>query len=524
MGSLKVKLSAVVVLFIVFAFTLNVNNPLPKQKRPNILLITVDDMNWNSVGVFGNDIKNITPNIDQLAKEGTRFERAYVAASNCSPSRSAIQTGLYPQQSGVRGFYYVNDKRFETISTLLKKEGYFTGITNKAGDTNPSPNKKKYWDVISGFKKIDKYASQKYAARSNAFYKEAKASGKPFYYVVNIADPHKPFFNDPKAQKNGLDVNEPSRIIDENEIKVPSFLPDIPGVRNDLRNYYNSVKRADDCVGALLKSLKAAGLDKNTMVVFLSDHGMPFPFAKSSVYDNGLRTPLIFKWKNEIKAGGVINNQLVSTLDLMPTFAEVAGAKMPKNAMYTGASLVNSFKKASAQGKPYVFGNFDENSKGTPRPMRGAISKKWNYVFNAWATGDYKFQSASMYHQSYKSMKRKAKSDAQVASRLKMINKRTVEELYDLEADPDCLVNLADDPKYAKALKEMRTALGKHLKQTNDYVLEAFEVKNDKAKLNKFMEKQIEEAKQRAEQLKWKRSSNIAGPTKANQLLYSPQK
>lgn len=524
MKSLKFKISvAVGVLLLLFGFS-GVNQEKPSAQKPNILLITVDDMNWNSVGANGNAIKDITPNIDQLAKEGVRFERAYVAASNCSPSRSAIQTGLYPHQSGIRGFYYINDKGFETISTLLKKQGYFTGVTNKTDDTNPSPNQKRYWDDVSGFKKVDKYAAQKYAERSDEFYSQAKSSGKPFYYVVNIADPHKPFFNDKQSQKQGFDVNKPSRIIDEKELAVPSFLPDIAGVRNDLRNYYNSVKRADDCVGALLKSLKASGLEDNTLVVFLSDHGMPFPFAKSSVYDNGLRTPLIIKWKGELAAETVIKDQLVSALDLMPTFAEVAGAKMPAGIHYTGKSLMKMMQEQAKSEKDYVFGNFDENARGIPRPIRGAISKKWNYVFNAWATGDHEFMSASMHHQTFKAMETKARADLKIAERVAMIKYRTVEELYNLEADPNCLKNLAEDPNYQEALSEMRKALKDHMVETKDYVLEAFEVKEDKAKLNQFMERQLEEAQARAEKLKWKRGENMAGPTKTNKLLYEPLK
>jgi N-sulfoglucosamine sulfohydrolase len=498
-------------------FSQNVNS----ASQPNILLVTVDDMNWNSPGVFGSSIEEITPNIDALAQEGIRFERAYVTAANCSPSRVSIQTGLYPHQTGARGFYYIDDTKYETIATLLKKNGYYTGILNKSSDTNPSPAKEKYWHSVAGFKKVQKYDARAYREKSNAFYGKAKQAKKPFYFVVNIADPHKPFFNDQSSQKNGFDENRPSRIIDASEVSVPGFLPDIAGVRSDVRNYQNSVKRADDCLGAVLASLKKNKLDKNTLVIFLSDHGMPFPFAKSCVYDNGLRTPLIMKWDGHLESGKVIREKLVSSIDLMPTLLDLVGEEMPEGPAYQGRSLMGLIQgEQDEEAAEYVFGNFDENARGIPRPMRGAISLKWNYVFNAWATGTHEFRSATMNHKAYKSMKKFSEQDDAVKQRVDMLINRTVEELYDLEADPNCLHNLATDEAYQEVLEEMRQALRKHMVETRDYLLPAFDVRFDKKQLDEWMETEHAAAETRAAMLKWKRGQNLAGPTKSNTLLY----
>ncbi|OUS27971.1 hypothetical protein A9Q98_08840 [Thalassotalea sp. 42_200_T64] len=207
-------------LIMVFQSFIGVN---AADKPTNILLVTVDDMNWDSVGAFGNNIKDITPHIDRIASEGTKYKRAYVAASNCAPSRVAIQTGLYPQQSGARGFFYINDDKTPTIATELKANGFFTGVINKSTDTNPSPDTNKYWDFRSGFNKVAKYSAKGFGEKSADFFSQVKQNKQPFYLVVNIADPHKPNFNDPKATNKGADVHAPSRIIAESEVTIPSF-------------------------------------------------------------------------------------------------------------------------------------------------------------------------------------------------------------------------------------------------------------------------------------------------------------
>lgn len=484
--------------------------------QPNILLITVDDMNFDSVGAFGSAVENITPNIDEIAREGRLFEKAYVVASNCAPSRVAMQTGLYPQQSGARGFFYIDDKKVPSIASTLRDAGFYTGVINKSTDTNPSPRNEAYWDSRSGFSKVQKYSAKGYGEKSDEFFVKVKKSNKPFYLVVNIADPHKPNFNDKKATKKGADVHEPSRIYKSKEVVVPSFLPDIPAVRKDVRNYFNSVKRADDTVGEVMKSLEKSGLEKNTLVVFLSDHGMPFPFAKSSVYNNGLQTPMVMKWPEKIPAGSVESN-IVSVVDLLPTFLDVAGLNLPVGQEYLGEALLSSDTK-SLESR-VAFGSFDENARGGPSPMRGVITKEWNYVFNAWSDGETQMQSATMSHQTYKAMNKAAKKDKELKARVDHFKFRSVEELCHLKTDPACVNNLIDDPKYAEVKQALRSKVREQMLKTNDYLIEAFDNKNDKEFLKKFMQTQRQQSMSRAKKLRWKRGNNIAGPTNSNKEL-----
>lgn len=487
----------------------------PETRPVNILLVTADDMGWNSVGAFGAPIAGITPHIDALARAGRRYDRAYVAASNCAPSRVALQTGLTPQQSGATGFFYIDDTDTPTIAAELRRAGYFTGIIGKPADTNPAPDGRRYWDVEQSFGAARKYAPAAMAAASARAFSAAARVGKPFYLVVNIADPHKPNFNDPQASASGADAFAPSRIIAEDEVRVPAFLPDLPGIRGDVRNYQNSVKRADDTLGAILAALDASGQAEATLVIFLSDHGMPFPFAKSSVYDNSLRTPLVMRWPGRIAPGGA-ESGIVAAVDLMPTILDAAGIAMPQGRDYTGASLLRHDRPQ----RPYAFGSFDENARGYPVPMRGTIGRDWAYVFNAWSDGEHALKNDDMNHASFKQMVRHAATDPAVRARLDHYLAPPVEELCHLAVDPDCLVNLADDPAHAAVLAELREATRAHMVRTGDYLLEAFDLRADRAALRTFMRRQRAAAEDRAKRLQWKRPDNIAGPTRGNREVF----
>lgn len=506
------SLVAVIIAFCTSVLTMAADSRPP---RPNILIVTVDDMNWNSVGVFGSQIEGITPHIDALARGGRRYERAYVAASNCSPSRVALQTGLTPQQSGATGFFYIDDIDTPTIATELRRAGYLTGVIGKPADSNPSPRGHKYWDVQENFGAARKYSAAAVSQSVARFFGSARSAARPFYLLVNIADPHKPNFNDAEAAASGADAFTPSRIIAEAEVTVPGFLPDLPGIRSDLRNYQNSVKRADDTVGAIMAALAASGLEKDTLVIFLSDHGMPFPFAKSSVYDNGLRTPLVIRWPGRIAAGGV-ETGLVSSVDLMPTILDAVGITMPKGRDYTGRSLLRTYTLP----RDYVFGSFDENARGYPVPMRGTIGRDWAYVFNAWSDGEYALKNDDMNHASFKQMVKHAPADPPVKARLDYYLSPPVEELCFLKVDPDCLVNLASNPAHASVLDEFREATRDQMVRTNDYLLEAFDVRADRIALRTFMRRQSEAAMERAGRLQWKRPENITGSTNDNHELF----
>ncbi|WP_439130889.1 sulfatase family protein [Polaribacter sp.] len=487
-----------------------------QETKPNILLITLDDMNWDSPSSYGGIIPNLTPNIDAVAKKSVLFKNAYVQAPNCSPSRVVIQTGLYPHQSGMRGFYYVKNT-INTVPELLKESGYFTGVINKTADTSLSPNFNDFWDTTLGFKKSEKRDAKSYGKQFSSFINERNKNKKPFYCVVNIADPHKPFFNDAGATKKELKEFKPSKVYTLDDVEVPAFLPNHKKVKQEVLNYYNSVRRGDDCVGYVLDVLKKAKLEENTIVVILSDHGMPFPFAKSTVYQNGVKTPLLISWPKKY-IPRIDYNSIVSAIDLAPTFLDMAKLSVSKS--MEGNSILPLLNQKKQQMGKYVFAQFDENAGGIPRPSRAVLTKKYGYVFNPWATGAYVFQSAATWHTSYKQMAKLAKVDDAVKQRFNFWKFRVVEEFYDYEKDPNALNNLIDNPNYKEIIDELKLQLSSQMKKTDDYVLNAFVNKADKTYLNTWMEDQVAEAKNRRESIKWKRGKNFSGSTKKNTILF----
>ncbi len=292
-----------------------------ETRKPNVLIITVDDMSAESIGAFGCKLPDTTPNIDRLAAQGVRFKHAHVVVGNCMPSRNVMWSGLYPHNSGVVGFYQVPDAKYPHLVDLMKGAGYFTGIRGKVSHSTPySPYA---WDAFLDTLPDGSQAHPKnvksYGLSTAEGIRQAKTAGKPFCLLINISDPHKPFYAEGKNGATVADPNVPSRVFKPEEVPVPGFLFDDPVVRKELSHYYSSVRRADDCAGEILTALKAAGEGQNTLIVFLSDHGMPLPFSKTQLYNDSSRTPLFFVWPGVLPAGTVNDRHVVSTVDLLPT-------------------------------------------------------------------------------------------------------------------------------------------------------------------------------------------------------------
>jgi len=263
--------------------------------RPNILLVTVDDLSCDSIGAFGCKLPGTSPNVDQLAAEGLRFAYAHVHTGACAPSRNAILSGRYPHNNGVEGFYQVRNINYPVMADLMRVGGYFVGIRHKV--SHSTPYHPYQWDQVldqapDGTRRHGKDAAS-YGESVRQGIAAARAAGKPFCLNINVADPHKPFHAEGRRGETIADPHAPSRVFTPEEVVVPGFLPDDPVVRKELAHYYSSVRRADDGVGEILKALAKSGEAERTVVVFLSDHGMPLPFAKTQVYHHSTRTPLI---------------------------------------------------------------------------------------------------------------------------------------------------------------------------------------------------------------------------------------
>ncbi len=460
----------------------------------NILIITVDDMSADSVGCFGAQLKDTTPTIDALALSGLRFENAHVCVGNCMPSRNVMWSGRYPHSNGIEGFYQNKNPDYPVLCDLMKGHGYFAAIRGKV--SHSTPYHPYAWDLDLDTGPDGKEAHFKdpasYGISTTQGITAAKAAEKPFCLMINISDPHKPFYGETKGGK-GNDQFVPSKLFTAAEIPIPAFLFDDPVVRDELVLYYDSVRRADDAVKSVLAALDASGKAEQTIVFFLSDHGMPLPFAKTQVYHHSTHTPLIIRWPGVTKANTIDQQHMISGIDILPTLLDMAGAKHPPGLQ--GRSFVDVIKGGKQEKRDFIFKEYNENSGSSRDPMRAIQNKQYLYVFNPWSNGERVMATATSGTKTYKRMVELAKNNPELAKRLDLYQHRVPEELFNIENDPDCLHNLIKDKNYQKELDGLRAELEQWMVDTNDHMLDTFRKRDNPAAREKYvLDKEAESA------------------------------
>lgn len=479
---------------IILVLTLICGLPLPQivasdAKPINVLLITLDDMNRDSVGVYGASVPDATPNIDRLAAQGLRFEHAHVTIAICQPTRAVWMTGRYPHNNGALGFNNINPG-VPTLPETLRRHGYLTGILGKTEHVVPS--RKDAFSYRQPRTALENGRSeQRYGEFASEFLSQAKENGKPFFLMVNTHDPHRPFDNrKPAERRRPLKVTEqknrkgrvrvgyqgdypvPSKIYTPEEIPVPGFLPDVPAIRQEIAQYYSSVRRADDVVGRILQELDDAGFRENTLVMLKSDHGIAVPFAKTNVYRHSTLTPWIVRWPNVVPPASVDDQHLVSGIDLAPTILEAVG--LPPLNGSDGRSLVPLLRGERQPERDFVFTHINTLSSGRSYAMRSVQTKRFGLIWNAWCDGTTEFKNESMSGLTWKAMQKAAASDPKIAARVELFQHRVPFELYDYQSDPDALKNLIDDPRHAATVSELSQRLGRLMQDTNDPQAEAY--------------------------------------------------
>lgn len=487
-------------------FTALANNP--SKKQPNIILITADDMNWNAPGCFGGNTPDITPNIDRLASEGVRFEHAHITIAVCQPSRSVLMTGRYPHRNGAEGFQPINTN-VPTLQEQLHKAGYIQGILGKVKHLAP-PGKFK-WDIVQDIQDLgwgrDPELYYKY---SKDFFRQADGQNKPFFLMANSHDPHRPFHGSAQEQKKFAkvlkEIPAPSRVYRDDEIEVPGFLPDLPDVRKEIAQYYSSVRRCDDTVGAVMRALRESGQANNTLVMFLSDNGMALPFAKTNCYLHSTRTPWIAVWPGRIKSGSVDRQHFISGIDFMPTALDAAG--LPAPAGMDGSSFLPVLLGKEQPERNKVLTQFHQTSARNRYPMRCVQNRRFGYIFNPWSDGERIFKNESQSGLTFNAMKAAAQKDDSVAARVKLFQYRVIEEFYDFKNDPDGLHNLIDDPSYKEQINELRKELLDWMKNTGDPALNSFENRSSPQALKNFMAEQDARSGRKQQKKKARKAGN----------------
>ncbi len=434
------------ILFYFIAFAAPMTETHGKDSRTNILFMISDDMSWRDWGVYGGSFAK-TPHIDKLAEKGVRFSNVYCGSPICHPARSVLLTGQEIwrlKEASVFGGTLQNS--YAIYPSLLEKSGYQVGRQGKGW----APG---YWE-LGGWESpptgkkvpLDKFL--------------AEHSGKtPFCYWLGSSLGHRPFH----YKVDGRDLGT---------IEIPPFLPDTPEVRKDLAGYYQEIEQFDKQVGKVVKLLKQNGVLDNTLLIVTSDHGMPWPRGKASLYDLGTRVPFIAHWPDKIRPGRVVED-FVSFADLAPTLLEVADLETAPE--MTGKSFLKLLTAEESgtidPGRDKIFFGLEAHPGGKhfsrwlgPMSCRGVRTSNYLYIQNypkpegggwnpvqAGPIPDLLMQETA------------TKTNYRLC-----FGPRPPEELYDVRKDVWQTHNLAEEEGLAKVKEKLKKDLEAYLWKTGD--------------------------------------------------------
>ncbi|MBC7821935.1 MAG: sulfatase-like hydrolase/transferase [Planctomycetaceae bacterium] len=423
-----------------------------KNKQPNVLWISAEDIS-PSLGCYG-DSYAVTPRLDQLASEGMRFTRCFTHAGVCAISRSGLITGMYPIAIGSQHMRSQIKLPLEVkaFPEYLRAAGYWCSNRSKTDYNFPPP--KAAWDENSP-------QSRDWRGR---------AAGQPFFSVINLVTTHESQIRGKFAET----LHDPAKA------QLPPYIPDTPVTRRDWARYADLLTTLDQQVAAILDQLEADGLAQDTIVFFWGDHGQGLSRGKRWLYDSGTRTPLIIRWPGKLKPGSV-NNDLVCFLDFAPTMLRLAGVDVPSHLhgrvlppIENGITAVGSRPSAvgsrpSAVGREFVFGHRDRMDE-TYDLIRSARDTRFKYLRNYAPRRSYAQNITYMNQMPTMQEWRRLNAEGKLtgAAALHFRETKPVEELFDTEADPHEVVNLAERPEHAETLKRMRAALERWQEEVGD--------------------------------------------------------
>jgi len=408
-------------------------------RPPNVLLICVHDLGTR-LGCYGHESVH-SPNLDRLAGEGVRFTRNFCTAPYCSPSRGSIITGKYPHVNGLMGLVNLGwnwDGGNLTLAKALGAVGYETflfGFQHEARE-----------DEVSklGFGWVrDQSLSIKckdVTPDVEAFLAgRARANDRPFYARIGFFEVHRPF--------HSTEGPNPS------QVKLPAWVDETPGAREDFAQYDGDIRHMDRHVGRILKALEGAGLTENTLVIFTTDHGSPFPRAKATLYDAGINTALVMRWPRGIKGGRVLS-EMIGSVDLFPTLLEMAGADVPDDIQ--GRSFLPLLQGGESPPRDFVFA---EKNSSASDPKRCVRTTRFKYIRNLGPGPELLLGTSQE-----TSLTRRDMGNDHLRPRPEV-------ELYDLENDPVERRNLAGTSEFAEVERELAELLNRVMVKTGDPIL-----------------------------------------------------
>lgn len=424
--------------------------------RPNILWIVAEDMSdhWSCYG----ETTIQTPNIDKLAAEGELFENAFITSPVCSPSRSAMITGMYQTTTGthnhrsqrIKGKGGGNEAYYDSyqlpeevpfLPELFKKAGYYTVL----GDENTAS------DNQSESQKLGKtdYNFEWDRSWYDANDWKGRRSGQPFFAQIQLKG----------GKFRNAQVENP---VDTEEVRLPPYYPDDEVMRIDWAEYLNSILHMDQKVKEICKRLETEGISDSTAIFLFTDHGISHLRGKQFLYEEGIKIPLIVKWPELMQTGRRRKN-LVSHLDITATSLYLAGIPIPE------VMQGQSFYGENYRPRQYVFAARDRCDE-TVDLIRAVRTNRFKYIRNFFPYKPH--AQPNMYKDGKKIVQHMRQLYAD--DRLKKKHRRyfepfrPVEELYDLKTDPYEMHNLARDTAYQDTLQKMRNILMSTIYDTQD--------------------------------------------------------
>ena len=450
------------------------------EAPPNILLILSDDHSVPHLGCYGDrncTRLDLTPNLDALARDGIRLDRAYTAAPQCAPSRTAIFAGRSPVGLGVTRFAQPASPEIAFFSDILRRNGYWTGLDGRhqhldgrnrdadhiqqtleaLGMRGPRFSERFDHFVRSWSTKGDNLP--KVGERFAAILDEVP-DGKPFFLYFGFNQPHRRFGDDHEG-------------IDPAALALPPDWPDLPEVRLDYARFLDDVREVDTGFGLIDRVLEERGLRDETLVVFMGDNGQALLRGKGTLLDRGVHVPLLLRWPGKI-APGSTSDALISGVDLAPTLLAAAGLE-PAEGM-TGVSFLPLLLGRELEGREYVFAERGWHAGPITRTdgldlSRSVVSRRYRYIYNALPGRSYTpvdMPGTDAWEAIVAAHRRDGLSA--LHERLYFQNPRPVFELYDLENDPLELENLTGRQELAEVERSLRIELEKWMVREGDYL------------------------------------------------------
>ena len=387
--------------------------------EPNFVIFVADDMAWDDCGAYGHPSIR-TPNMDQLAAEGLRFDRAYLTCSSCSPSRCSMLTGRFPHSTGAGELHLPLPEDQVLFSTPLREKGYYTASVGK-------------WHLGNAAISQMDLVKQGGGPGGEAHWVDAvknRPKDKPFFFWLAATDPH-------RGYKPGA-IDPPHELSD---VRVPPIFPDTTKVKEDLALYYDEIGRFDEYIGKVVAELDNQGVLDETLILVISDNGRPFPRCKTTVLEDGVRTPFILRYPPLVKPGQATNS-LVSTVDIAPTIVELAGVETLES--FQGKSFVPILR--NAQAKTHLMTYSEHNWHDYRAYERSVCTERYRYVRNWLPDFPSTPPADAVRSPTYEEMQRLHADDSlNDAQELVFEAPRSEEELYDVIRDPHCLTNLLTD-------------------------------------------------------------------------------